>query len=254
MRDAPINPTSAPAADGRWSPGPPRPRLQPGEVHLWRADLDAVARELGSLLDERERERAARILGTRQRRRWTAGRGLLRTLLGAYLDTEPAALHLAAGARGKPLLRGRAELPFNLSHSGASALYAFSACGPVGVDVELAGRAREVASLAGRAFGDAAARRLSELGRRAREHEFLAAWTRHEAALKCVGEGLGGAPAAGPVHAPDVLTLDLGPRAAGALATLAKPTAVRCWEWPSHEAPARSPDGRAAVGRGARRS
>ena len=67
--------------------------------------------------------------------------------------------------------------------------------GPVGVDVEVPRRAIDEVALAARAFGPAEARRLEGLDPAVRAQEFLRAWVRHEAQLKCRGTGIGGAPA-----------------------------------------------------------
>ena len=206
-----------------------------GEVHVWRAELDELPGAPADLLDAGERARAAAIVGGQVRARWARGRGLLRTLLGEYLGEDPRALRLAAGAGGKPALAGvdAGLLWFNLSHSGATALYAFSLDGPVGVDVQgppLPGT--DVVRVARRALGSAAARRLASI--ESREREFLRLWVRHEAALKCRGGGIGTdcEPAhEAPVH---ISELDLGAPLAGALARagVAAPVALVLSRWP----------------------
>jgi 4'-phosphopantetheinyl transferase len=230
-----------------WQPGPREPQLEPGAVHVWRADLRAGSDDLGALLDAGERARAGRISRERERRLWIRSRGLLRTLLARYLHVEPRSLCFASGPRGKPELcsgaAGRSApggpapgsvgtLSFNLSHSGHTALYAFAASAPMGVDVELAGRSTDLMAVAERAFGATEARRLAALDPPVRELEFLRAWVRHEAKLKCLGTGLGGADSGH--RGPDlwVAELDVGPRAAAAVATLEQPRAMSCWEWP----------------------
>jgi 4'-phosphopantetheinyl transferase len=244
------------AASRNWLPGPADPSLAPGALHVWQADLSALPDELGALLDADERERAARMLRERDWRLWARGHGLLRLLLASYLRIEPGTLRFTAGPHGKPALdcaargagaeaheasppgadAGTGALSFNLSHSGQTALYAFSKDGPVGVDVELARRGIDALAIAERAFGAAEARRLAALDPDAREREFLRAWVRHEAELKCLGAGLAGAGApadGGPLW---VAQLDLGPRAAGAVATLRRPTTLSCWDWGSSPA------------------
>ena len=61
-------------------------------VHVWSADLDlddARIAALGTTLDPAETARARRFHFERDRRRFTAARGILRTLLGRYLDVPP---------------------------------------------------------------------------------------------------------------------------------------------------------------------
>jgi 4'-phosphopantetheinyl transferase len=221
-----------------WRPGPQSPLLADGAIHVWRADLTAVAQELGELLCEEERARAGRIVNPLDGQLWSHSRGLLRALLGRYLQREPRSLCFAAGAHGKPALVCDAdeasrspELTFNLSHSGRMALYAFSAAGAVGVDVQLSRRPVDEIAIAARALGAAEARRLQALAPDARRQEFLRAWTRHEAELKCLGVGIGGADDALAGRKVWSVQLDVGPNAAAAVASERSAREVRCWDW-----------------------
>jgi 4'-phosphopantetheinyl transferase len=227
------------SAEGAWAPGPASPLLTKGAVHVWRADLQDAADELDAALSSDERARAQRFADPRHGRQWRRSRGVLRALLGRYLDERPSALRFAAGAHGKPELID-AQLSFNLSHSGTVALYAVSAAGAVGVDVELPRRRIDVLGVAARTFGPDEAQRLQALDDEAREREFLRAWVRHEAELKCLGVGLGGAgvglrAAADAIDAPTrpwIAALEVGGRGAGAVAVAAAPRELRCWDWP----------------------
>ena len=243
-----------------WSPGPRDPRACAGIVDVWRADVTAVPDELQELLGSEETERAQRIVRAGARTLWARSRGLLRALLGRYLEHDPRQLRFEVGAHGKPKLAydgpaahdGRAphdgrtphdgpagpDLRFNLSHSGPLVLIAVSARHEVGVDVEHA-RARGDAgadelALAARLFGAAQARRLGELDRDRRAAELLRAWAMHEATLKCLGTGLAGTRAAAP-DPPQGLwraALDVGPGAAAAVAAQGEHAReLHCWDW-----------------------
>ena len=132
----------------------PAPALA-AEVHLWLASLQPPAEPLAALtatLTVDERERAARFRFPEHRDRFIAGRGLLRELLGAYLDQPATLIRFNQGSRGKPTLVGQpAEtgLHFNLSHSGDRALYAI-AQREVGVDLEAMERRLDCAAVAER--------------------------------------------------------------------------------------------------------
>ena len=114
------------------------PRLEHGDVHIWHFSLDQSPAELDQLravLNADESARAARYVFP-QHRAWSiAARGMLRQLLGGYLNTDPAALTFDYGPQGKPALRA-APLAFNLAHSDAAAVCAVTLNDPVGVDVE----------------------------------------------------------------------------------------------------------------------
>lgn len=201
-------------------------------MHVWRADLTSVAPDLGELLCKQERARAERIVNKHEGELWRRSRGLLRELLGRYLGLEPASLHFAVGEHGKPAL-DRDRLPFNMSHSGELALYAFSDAGAVGVDVELARRPVDEVAIAARMLGEDVAQRLQALDPATRQREFLRAWARHEAELKCLGVGIGDAGAERTGHRPWVEELELGPTAGAAVATERRARELLCWDWPA---------------------
>lgn len=232
---------TSPAADGRapterpvggdWQPGPRRPQLAEGAVHVWRADLATAGAEVEGLLCAAERERAALMLKQRDRQLWTRARGVLRALLGRYLQSDPTALRFAIGAHGKPALAGHEQVSFNLSHSGHVALCAFAERSAVGVDVELDRRPLDEPALAARAFGAAEARRLQALDPAARRCEFLRAWTRHEATLKCRGTGIAAGAVDAHAHPLWIAELEIGGQAAGAVAVQGRVRELRCWDW-----------------------
>jgi 4'-phosphopantetheinyl transferase len=215
----------------RWPRGPEHPQLGDGAVHVWRADLASVARELRGLLCADERERAARFVKRGDGELWSSARGLLRALLGRYLERDPRALRFAIGEHGKPALVGE-PLSFNMSHSGGVAVYAFGAAGAVGVDVEVARRPVDELAIAARMFDPAQSKRLQELAPASRGEEFLRMWTCHEAELKCMGTGIGQALGSGE-RRPWVRQLDVGPGAAAAVASERAAAELRCWEWPA---------------------
>lgn len=232
-----------------WAPGPPRPRLAEGAVHVWRADLAAVSPEVGELLCEEELARAGRILNKSDGELWRRSRGLLRTLLARYLQRDPSTLQFVTGEHGKPALVHTAEvlstagppaaadpnrLSFNISHSRHWALYAFSAAGPVGVDIELAHQPVDAVAIAARIFGPSQAQRLQALDPVSRQRELIRTWARHEAALKCLGVGIAGADTHTTHTSPGgpwVVQLELGFDAGAAVASELQALELRCWDW-----------------------
>ncbi len=215
-----------------WTPGPASPLLADGAVHVWRADLQDVSDDLCVALSTDERQRAERFLRERNGQLWRRSRALLRTLLGRYLHEDPSALHFDIGAYGKPELIDHAALSFNLSHSRQQALYAFAAPGPVGIDVEGPRRAFDAVAIAARELGSEQAQRLNALPPSERQHEFLRAWVRHEAELKCLGLGLGAADRRPDTSFLWIEELQLGPDVVAALAAPERPSELRCWQWP----------------------
>lgn len=170
------------------------PHLQAHEVHVWSARLDispAVCACFYATLSDSERERAARLCFKRDQQRFVAAHGVLRALLGCYLDTPPARLGYVYNTAGKPGL-GPAfaeRLNFNLSHSGDLALIALAANVNVGVDVEAIHTHAEYADIAQLFFSRAEVEQLSRLPDAHYAAAFLRCWTRKEAYLKARGDG-----------------------------------------------------------------
>jgi 4'-phosphopantetheinyl transferase len=165
-------------------------------IELLVARLDvgpAALREAHAVLSEDERQRAGRILLARERRRFTAARALLRRLLGERLGVPAAAVELTYGRRGKPELGGvhaDAGLHFNLSHRDGIAAYALARGRALGVDVETVRALPEADDIARRAFSARECAAYFALEARERPLAFFNCWTRKEAFVKALGEGL----------------------------------------------------------------
>ncbi|MCB9730018.1 MAG: 4'-phosphopantetheinyl transferase superfamily protein [Deltaproteobacteria bacterium] len=203
------------------------------------------------LLSADEAERAARFRFARHARAWEAARGGLRELLGRYAGGSPQALRFTLGPHGKPALEGSGAPDFNLSHTEGLALLAIGRGGALGVDVEARREVPERAGIARSHFSDAEVALLEAEDAEGRGADcFLRLWTRKEAVIKAVGQGLGyplrrvtvglasaldgpifepGAPGAeGPWSLED---LDPGPGFRAALACRFRPGAVRLFRW-----------------------
>jgi len=175
-----------------WRPGPQRPDLSPAEVHVWQAGLDIPVQRLAqyeTLLAADERARAARFRFDRHRDQYIAGRGMLRELLGRYLDQSPEAIKFSYSEYDKPFLP-QGELQFNLAHSGGLVLYAFCLDEAVGVDVEVERELEDALQISERFFSPAERAVLQSLPQEARIPAFFRCWSRKEAFIKAVGEGL----------------------------------------------------------------
>jgi 4'-phosphopantetheinyl transferase len=211
-----------------WKLPPKRLRLAESSIHVWRADLTAADDGVGELLSSDERERGQRFVFAKDRERWLRARGILRALLGIYLDLDASELRFTTGPHGKPaLLSGSVSLHFNVSHSEDLALYAFAKI-PVGVDVEIERPGIDAIALAERAFDRDQADRLRRLPAGERERAFLRVWVRHEASLKCRGDGLGAYLDQSGLWLTDI---DVGSGAAAAVALDGTPEELCLWEW-----------------------
>jgi 4'-phosphopantetheinyl transferase len=96
-------------------------------------------------------------------------------------------------ARGKPALSRRfanSDLRFNVSHSEDVAVYAFSRGREIGVDVEAVRELRDADDIAVRFFSRRENEAYLALDPRDRLLGFFNCWTRKEAFIKALGDGL----------------------------------------------------------------
>ena len=149
--------------------------------------------ELATRLSGAERERASRFVFDRDRQRFIIARARLRQLLARRLGVTPESVELVYGARGKPGIARcstNPDLRFNLSHCDDVAVYAFSYGRDVGIDVERVRVLPDADQIAARFFS----RREHETYRALAPHDkplgFFNCWTRKEAFIKALGEGL----------------------------------------------------------------
>ncbi len=170
------------------------------DVQIWLANLDSLSadelRACVAVLDPSERARAERFRFPQDRHHYEAARGLVRYLLGTTLGKAPAEVAIVCGPHGKPMLRGKPGEPglhFNLSHSAGRAIFALSWSREVGVDLEAAANlSKDLDHLAARILSPRELKSWRNLSNtELRGAEFLRAWTRKEACVKAIGQGLG---------------------------------------------------------------
>ncbi len=162
----------------------------PVEIGLWVWTLDVGAAErirLATLLSSDEQARAARFVFDRDRERYIVGRGRLREVLARELGGDGAGLTFSYTEHGKPFLDG-AALRFNLSHSEGVAALAVAHDVDLGVDVEFVRPLKE--DIAARYFSRAEMAALAKLADGDQLEGFYRCWTRKEAVVKAIGEGL----------------------------------------------------------------
>ena len=183
---------SIPATEPLWAEAPLRLPLTAPEVHIFATRLDWGA-SFRSLLSRDEKERANRFLFDLHRNRFIAGRAFLRTVLGRYLDFNPAKLRFSYSPEGKPALDEpfkHSDIRFNLAHSEDLALVAVSRAGEIGVDVEHIRPIPEADELVARFFSNRESYLFDRLPDDLKPGAFFNLWTRKEAWLKATGEGI----------------------------------------------------------------
>jgi 4'-phosphopantetheinyl transferase len=172
------------------------PRLSVDEVHIWRSPLNvprSTQDVLIQFLSADEHKRAERFRFDQHRQQFITTRGLLRYLLGRYLETDPAHVQFVYGPYGKPALDSSNSgqfLSFNLSHSHHQALYAIAGNRPIGIDIEYERPIQTIDQLAQRFFTAKEYLSLASLPPEQKQAAFFCGWTRKEAYLKATGQGL----------------------------------------------------------------
>ena len=166
-----------------------------GQVQLRLVCLDCEAGELARLqgfLSAEELQRGNRLLDPERRRRFFAGRGILREILAGCLGEEPGEIRLSEGEFGKPHLSDHLEpdsISFNLSHAGNRLLLAFAAGCELGVDLEQLRAELPFRAMAERYFSRRERMELFALPASEQLSAFYRCWTRKEAYLKGAGSG-----------------------------------------------------------------
>lgn len=184
------------ASDAWPAPPPGEIALPADEVHVWRLPLrppPEVLRRVEAHLSAAERERAARFRFAEHREAFVAGRGAQREILSRYTGAAPAAIAYRESAHGKLSLAGAAAesgIRFNVSNAGELALVALARERELGVDLEKLKPMPDGLDIARRFFSEPENRVFAALDEAVRELAFFRCWTRKEAYIKAVGEGL----------------------------------------------------------------
>lgn len=168
--------------------------LSPGEIHIWSIRLDPpqeTVERLGRSLAPDEWERANRFRFDKHRRQYVVGRGALRGLLAAYLNTRSELVRFRYGDRGKPYVAWpESDLEMNLSNSDEMALVGFVRGVEIGVDIEYLKPMPDCEEISERFFSESERKVLRAQPADRKEEAFFNCWTRKEAYLKAVGTGL----------------------------------------------------------------
>jgi 4'-phosphopantetheinyl transferase len=164
------------------------------DLHVWTVRLhspESCFENCSAWLSAEESARAARFHFERHRRAFVFGRAALRALLGNLLGLSPERVQFRYGSKGKPdLADSTSALRFNASNSGDLAVYAFALGTEIGIDVEQLRPITEVQDIAKRFFATEEVAELMSLPPSEQVGGFFRCWTRKEAYIKAIGDGL----------------------------------------------------------------
>ncbi|WP_228853301.1 4'-phosphopantetheinyl transferase family protein [Aegicerativicinus sediminis] len=165
-------------------------------IQLYSADLSkdfCDSLDYIELLSENELIRMKRLRFKKDKLNFIKSRGFLRLILGQHLQLDPKCILFSYEENGKPVLAeiNYGNLHFNLSHSRNKILLAISDCNNIGVDIEYVNPAIDSLSIANKFFSEVEARTLESTHGNERLNKFFQFWTRKEALVKGLGDGLG---------------------------------------------------------------
>jgi len=211
-----------------WLIPPEALALRHDEVHVWRVMpslSSAHLEELQKSLSPDEQERARRFHSKKGHDEFVLARVSLRDILCRYLGKGRDDLRFCTGRHGKPALAldpGEPALRFNLSHSNGLVLHAVACGREVGIDVERVDTGLVVEPLARRFFSSRENAMLHALPADRQREAFFACWTRKEAFIKAIGEGIS--------HPLDQFDVSVSPyEPAVLIETRPDPQEAECW-------------------------
>jgi 4'-phosphopantetheinyl transferase len=152
-----------------------------------------TVRAMAELLSAEELRRAGRYDFERDRRRFIVARAHLRQLLAIRVMTQPEAVELVYGRNGKPALArrsGNMDWRFSVSHRDEMAVFAFSLGREVGIDIEAIRDVRDADAIVSGFFSRSEQEAYLALDPGEKMLGFFNCWTRKEAFLKALGQGL----------------------------------------------------------------
>lgn len=166
------------------------------EVHIWLVEVDNLLEKFGifhKYLSIDEKKRANRFCFEKDQKNYIITHGALRALISSYLEIHPKKLKFTHGKYGKPEvadnLSGK-KLYFNMSHSNGIALCVFARDRQVGIDIEYIRDIPEMEQIVERFFSKSEKYVFRSLPENRKKEAFFNCWTRKEASLKAIGDGL----------------------------------------------------------------
>lgn len=162
------------------------------EIHIYRLSINIPSERIYNfekLLSADELKRANRFRFEKDKNHFITGRGLLRIILSRYLDESPAGINFSYHEKGKPYLKDN-SLKFNLAHSGGKAVYALTMNNELGIDLEIMKELPDALDIASRFFSESEVSEFKNVSVENVKTAFFNCWTRKEAFIKAIGEGL----------------------------------------------------------------
>lgn len=163
------------------------------QLHLWYIPLHIeVPLSLAfATLSIDEQQRAESFKFKKNQRDYILRRFLLRKILSLYSMIEPQAIHFIYNEYQKPYLeKNEHHLQFNMSHSHDVAILGIMKNHTIGVDIECLKPMHDIVNIAQEFFSPKEIADFLLLSECDRLEFFYTTWTKKEAFVKAIGEGL----------------------------------------------------------------
>ena len=179
-----------------WQTTPGNLTLVPDTIDIWRTSLNLSNKRIDnylSILSDDEAQRVESYKSAKRRNEFIISRGLLRKAIGQSLDVDPSGFIFEYAEHNKPFLSPATlgvPVTFNVTHSGNQAMIALSLDRTIGIDIEFIRHNVDFKKLAKRFFSKQEARALDDLDEINLPRVFFSCWTRKEAFVKALGDGI----------------------------------------------------------------
>ena len=170
----------------------PKGELTENNALIFTAHLPSLTQnleELWTFLSDQEKAQADKFINTNLKDKYIISHGLLRHLLAFYVRIKPQNIQYSINQFGKPFLTN-CRIQFNMSHSKDYATYIIALDYQVGIDIEWKDKTINFQEIADLVLSPAEINIFNKLNSEEQFHAFYNIWTKKEAIIKAIGQGL----------------------------------------------------------------
>lgn len=163
------------------------------QIHLWYISLNTTEslNSLFSILSIDEQQKANDFYSNKHRTSYILRKSALRQILSQYCMTNPNAINFKYTYYQKPYFKiNPFNLQFNMSHSYNMAILAITKKHSIGIDLECIQPMENVIDIANQFFSPQEYSKFVLVPSSQKIKTFYTIWTRKEAFVKAIGEGL----------------------------------------------------------------
>lgn len=161
-------------------------------VEIWHGNIlidELPEQQYWPLLSDDEKKKAEKFTRQELKQKYIKTRGILRTLLGKYLNIAPQNIIIKTSEYGKPFIANE-NLHFNLSHTANMFVVVVSNACDVGVDLEICRVRTNLPGIVEKCFSETESLYWNALSDELKTDMFFRFWVRKEAFVKAVGRGI----------------------------------------------------------------